>query len=196
MKRKGTSNQLKAEILNYLADSLSFAKTDQRFPAVSLDEIRNILRESAQQCEQEQGIAHSYPGTEFLLYTDGASRGNPGKAGAGSVVLDSEGQIVDESKKYLGKNTNNAAEYRALIHGLGQVLKAGGRRVHVFSDSELMVKQLKGTYKVRNKELILLHKEVNDLLKKFTSYDIKHINREQNRHADRLANEAIDQRIP
>ncbi|MDY7033729.1 MAG: ribonuclease HI family protein [Thermodesulfobacteriota bacterium] len=187
-------DKLKIEVLNDLSDSLSFIKTNHRFPMVSLEDIQRILRESAELYKRRMDMPVSDDHYDFILETDGACKGNPGESGAGVVIHDVKGNATRELKKYLGMNTNNTAEYRALIYGLEEALKLGGGRIRIFSDSELMVKQLKGTYSVRNKELMLLHKEVNDLLKKFDAYDINHINREQNRHADRLANDAIDQR--
>ncbi|RJP55357.1 MAG: reverse transcriptase-like protein [Deltaproteobacteria bacterium] len=161
---------------------------------VSNEDIQEILHQSAVFYRNKSDNRASSNLRDFFVYTDGASRGNPGEAGAGAVILDKEGNVISEFKKYLGKNTNNVAEYRALILGLTEALKLKGTRVHIFSDSELMVRQLNGTYAVKNKGLMVLYNEVNDLLKKFVWYDIKYINREKNKHADRLANEAIDER--
>ncbi|MFH1625077.1 MAG: ribonuclease HI family protein [Pseudomonadota bacterium] len=193
LKRKEITDKLRIEILNYLAEHLSFAKITSRFPSVSMADIQEILYQSAEFFRSKSEPDVSPICQDFFLYTDGASRGNPGDAGAGAVIRDKEGNVIRESKEYLGKNTNNTAEYRGLILGLTEVLKIGGRRVHIFSDSELMVKQLTGIYGVKNEGLRVLYKEVNGLLKKFVWYDIKHISRERNKHADRLANEAIDE---
>ena len=194
MKNREISDKLKTEILNHLALHMSFTKTIEKFPMVSKEDIQEILHQSAAFYRNKLGNQTSSNSRDFFVYTDGASRGNPGEAGAGAVILDKEGNIIGQLKKYLGKNTNNVAEYRALILGLREVLKLKGTRVHIFSDSELMVKQLNGAYKVKNKGLIVLYNEVNDMLKKFVWYDIKYIERDKNRHADRLANEAIDER--
>lgn len=194
MKSREIPNKLKTEILNHLALHLSFIKTIEKFPMVSKEDIQEILHQSAVFYRDKSSNQASPNLRDFFVYTDGASRGNPGEAGAGAVILDKEGNVIRELKKYLGKNTNNVAEYRALILGLREVLKLKGTRVHIFSDSELMVRQLNGIYAVKNKGLVVLYNEVNDLLKKFVWYDIKYINREKNRHADRLANEAIDER--
>jgi len=131
---------------------------------------------------------------DYFLYTDGASRGNPGEAGAGAVILDKDGTVVKEVTEYLGEKTNNTAEYRALILGLMEVLRLGGSKVQIFSDSELIVKQVNGAYNVRNQGLKVLYNNVKELLEKFVQYDIRYISREKNRHADRLANKAIDER--
>ncbi len=126
------------------------------------------------------------------LYTDGAARGNPGPAGIGAVIKDDGGRLVREIYKYLGEATNNQAEYVALIEGLKGSLKYGAKEVEVFADSELMVRQLNGEYRVKNQGLKPLYKEVVELLQKFNKYTISHVRREFNKEADSLANKAID----
>jgi len=128
------------------------------------------------------------------LYVDGASRGNPGDAGAGFYLLDEEGNELLEGMRYLGRMTNNAAEYHALILGLREVLGIGGTSVEIYTDSELVARQVKGIYNVRNRQLGTLYQEAVALLDKFHSYEMIPIRREDNRKADRLANEAIDGR--
>jgi len=194
LKSKEIPNKLKIEMLDYLAEHLSFIKLINRFPMVSMEDVQNILRKSAEfyQCNlEDHSSLNRY---DYFLYTDGASRGNPGEAGAGAVVIDQKGNVIMEFSKYLGQNTNNVAEYLALIFGLREVLSIGGNSVRVFSDSELMVKQLNGAYRVKNEKLILLYNEVKKLLERFGQYDIMHIKREKNHHADRLANVAIDEK--
>jgi ribonuclease HI len=159
-----------------------------------MEDIQRILRQSAEFYRDKSEDQASRNLHDYFLYTDGACRGNPGESGAGVVVLDKEGNVIRELTKYLGKNTNNTAEYRALILGLREVLELGGTMVHIFSDSELMVRQLTKAYSVRNERLMVLYNEVNELLGRFAGYDIRHISREKNRHADRLANRAIDER--
>ena len=128
------------------------------------------------------------------LYVDGASRGNPGDAGAGFYLLDEDGHELLEGMRYLGRMTNNAAEYHALILGLREVLGIGGTSVEIYTDSELVARQVKGIYNVRNRQLGTLYQEAVALLDKFHSYEMIPIRREDNRKADRLANEAIDGR--
>ena len=130
---------------------------------------------------------------EFTLYTDGASRGNPGDAGAGVVLLDGSGAVVATAKKYLGVCTNNEAEYRALILGLEEALKRKMRHLKIFLDSELIVRQIEGIYRVKNKNLQGLMKEVRRLLSFLDSYSVAHVERHFNAAADRLANQAIDE---
>lgn len=132
----------------------------------------------------------------FTIYTDGAARGNPGPAGAGWVILNDKGHLVGENKKYLGEMTNNQAEYSALLLALNEVkilAKTEEAALNLYLDSELLVKQLKGEYKVKNEGLKPLFREVVLTLSKFRGYSIKYVPREQNEEADRLANEAIDE---
>ncbi|MDY6854739.1 MAG: ribonuclease HI family protein [Thermodesulfobacteriota bacterium] len=195
--RKDIPNRLKLEIMNHLAEHMSFKKVSDIFPMISMKDIQNVIYQAAEYFQGDSISKLDVLDSKFdhlHLYTDGASRGNPGEAGAGVVILDKAGNVIKESKEYLGNTTNNSAEYRALILGLQEVLKLGGTKVNIFSDSELMVKQIKGFYNVKNQGLILLYNEVNELLEKFIKYDIKHIKRARNSHADRLANEAIDKR--
>ena len=194
MKKRDIPGKLREEILNHLARHLSFIKTINEFPMVSTEDIQEILNQSAEFYRSESESLDSLNLCDFFLYTDGACRGNPGEAGAGIVILDEEGNTIRELKKYLGEKTNNAAEYQALIIGIKEVLKLGGNRVHIFSDSELMVNQLNGAYRVKNKGLMVLYNEADRLLKEFVGYDIKHINRNKNCQADKLANEAIDEK--
>ena len=195
MKKRDVPGKLKDEILNHLAESLSFIKTIQEFPTVTIEDIQEILRNAAKPGRGNSESHISLGISDFVLYTDGACRGNPGEAGAGAVIQDREGNVINEKKAYLGISTNNAAEYMGLILGLKEVLKLGGTIVHIFSDSELMVKQLEGNYRVKSKNLMVLYNEVKELLKNFVGYDINHIDRGKNHHADKLANEAIDEKV-
>ena len=130
---------------------------------------------------------------EWRLMVDGASRGNPGQAGCGAVIYDENEALIEELFCYLGSTTNNVAEYQGLLMGLKAAIKLGARRLQVQSDSELLVRQLNGVYRVRNEKLKSLHREAMELLGRFESYGITHVRREFNRVADRLANRAIDE---
>lgn len=130
------------------------------------------------------------------IYCDGASRGNPGPASAGAVIIDAAtGQVAAEVSRCLGTATNNVAEYQALLLGLEQALKLGARKVAVFADSQLLVRQLTGRYQVRHPDMRRLWGQARLLLEKFESWQASHIPREQNSEADRLANEALDDQI-
>lgn len=130
-------------------------------------------------------------------FTDGASRGNPGESGIGVVVHDESGNEVLALKGYLGTSTNNRAEYTALIMLLERAGSLRCDRLVVHSDSELMVRQIAGQYKVKDRPLRELHRRASALLKGLPfPVEVRHVPREQNREADRLANEAIDARTP
>src|SRR5947209_10993753 len=128
----------------------------------------------------------------FTAHCDGGSRGNPGPAGYGAVIEDPQGRIVARLSEYLGKQTNNYAEYSGLLALLKWAAKGGARRMRVVSDSELMVKQMKGQYKVKNPGLLPLWEEARRLARTLDGFEITHTLRAGNTEADRLANEAMD----
>ena len=129
------------------------------------------------------------------LYTDGAARGNPGPAGAGAVIISPAGHIMAKLGKFLGESTNNVAEYTGLILGLKRAKAMGIKELDVFSDSELLVRQLAGDYAVKADHLKPLHDEAQALLKAFPDVHVAHIPREQNAQADEMSNRAIDERL-
>lgn len=128
----------------------------------------------------------------WVIYTDGASRGNPGPASIGAVVYDESGRELHTVSRRIGRATNNEAEYRSAIAGLEAALALGARDVELLMDSELVVRQLDARYKVRNPSLRRLFGRVKDLQWRFASFRVRHVRREQNRRADQLANEAFD----
>jgi ribonuclease HI len=130
----------------------------------------------------------------WSLYCDGASRGNPGEAGAGAVLIDPTGNIKGQYGKYLGQTTNNVAEYLALILGLKKAQNLGVKKIKVFADSELLVRQLNGQYRVKAAHLLPLYESAKAALKEFEIFGISHVPREMNSLAYRLANAAIDQK--
>ena len=127
-----------------------------------------------------------------ILYSDGGSRGNPGPAGCGAVLTDPTGRTLAEISEPIGRATNNVAEYQALILGLEAAAERGVQELTVRCDSELIVHQLNGIYKVRNAGLKPLHERARKLLAGFRSVRIEHVRREMNRKADALANAAMD----
>jgi len=131
---------------------------------------------------------------ELTIYTDGASRNNPGEAGAGAVIKQA-GKDVAALARYLGTTTNNVAEYTAAIIALEHAVLLGASRVRLFADSELLVRQINGRYKVKNEGLKKLYCTVKELIAKIGCVEVQYIPREQNREADALANKAIDERI-
>jgi len=125
------------------------------------------------------------------VHIDGAARGNPGPAGIGIVIKDGP-KLIEEIGAYIGKTTNNIAEYMALIRGLEEVLIRGFKSASFFSDSELLVKQLNGEYKVKHDNLVPLNYHALTLIDRMKDFSIKHVAREKNAHADRMANEGLD----
>jgi ribonuclease HI len=133
----------------------------------------------------------------FLAHTDGASRGNPGESGIGVVLRTPGGASVAEFWGYLGRSTNNRAEYAALLACLHLAVRHGCTRLTVFSDSELMVRQVRGQYKIKDAELRRRADEIRSLARtRGIELELQHVDRSQNADADRLANRAIDDRAP
>ena len=123
---------------------------------------------------------------------DGAARGNPGPAGAGAIVVDEEGAVLAEVAEGLGETTNNVAEYTAVIRGLEEAKRLGAHEVLLRSDSQLLINQLTGRYRVKAPHLQPLHRRVRALLVGFAKVDLEHVPRERNVEADRLANLGVD----
>jgi ribonuclease HI len=129
---------------------------------------------------------------EATLFADGGSRGNPGPAASGAVLLDAAGDVVEEVGAYLGVATNNVAEWTALVLGLEAASKRGIRRLAVRLDSELVVKQLRGEYRVKKAELQPLHRRALAFLRRFEHVDVRHVPRKENALADDLVNRVLD----
>jgi ribonuclease HI len=128
------------------------------------------------------------------LFTDGASRGNPGQAGAGAVIFAENGEELSAKAVYLGTCTNNVAEYKALLIGLQEALRLGCTELTIALDSELIVRQIQGRYKVKNETLLVLFNEVRQQLARLAKWSVVHVPRAQNARADQLANKGIDQK--
>jgi ribonuclease HI len=136
---------------------------------------------------------HEKPPAHYLVaYTDGGARGNPGPSGYGVVIKDDSGRKVAALSEYLGHQTNNFAEYQGLIAALEYALKHGPKALKVISDSELLVRQIKGIYKVKNPTLQDLHARAKEVIGQLEWFSIGHALREHNQEADHLANEAMD----
>ena len=129
---------------------------------------------------------------KIIIYTDGGARGNPGPAGIGAVLYNENKKIIAEISRYLGVATNNQAEYKALISALRKAIELKADELDCYLDSELVVKQLKREYKVKNAELAPLFLEIHNLSLSFKKITYTHIPREKNKAADQLANEAMD----
>ena len=131
----------------------------------------------------------------YTLYTDGGSRGNPGHAAIGGVLRDEHGTEVDRFSTYVGIQTNNEAEYAALIEGLRRAQTSAPTALHCFLDSELVVKQLNGEYRIKQEHLRELAMSVRTLTESLGEVTFSHVRREQNTEADALVNEALDEHL-
>jgi ribonuclease HI len=131
-----------------------------------------------------------------VLHTDGGARGNPGPAGIGVVLADAAGDVLGEHAAYIGRATNNVAEYKALIAGLELALAQGVTDLEVHVDSELVVAQLQGRWKIRNDRLRALAAQAGSLLSRFSSVQLTHVRRGLNARADELANRGMDEAGP
>jgi ribonuclease HI len=128
----------------------------------------------------------------LVVHVDGGARGNPGPAAAAAVIAALDGTVLEERAQTLGEATNNVAEYRALLLGLQRAAELGAREVEVVGDSELIARQVQGVYKVKNAALKPLHEQALAALRRFESWSIRTVPREQNAHADALVNDALD----
>jgi ribonuclease HI len=185
-----------SRFLRAVGERLPLDLLPHEWAGMTREELRRLfgrLAEHVRTCHDWAGVEPAKGRkTVASLYTDGASRGNPGPAGAGVLLLDEKGRPILELNRFLGKATNNEAEYQALIAGLEAAEKLEITRLRIFLDSELVVKQLRGEYRVRNPRLQPLFDEVASRLQRLSSYGIMHVPRERNEKADRLANEAVD----
>lgn len=129
----------------------------------------------------------------LLIYSDGGARGNPGPAGIGVLIKNEDGKILAEIAQYLGRASNNQAEYKAIIAGVKKAKELGATEITCYLDSLLIVKQVNREYRVKDKDLAVLFLELNNILISFKNFNFKHIKRELNKEADFLVNKAIDE---
>jgi ribonuclease HI len=130
-----------------------------------------------------------------VLFADGGARGNPGPAALGAVLVDESGGLLREVGEFLGTTTNNVAEWRALLAGLAAALEMGVDDLKVRLDSELVVRQLSGEYRVKHPDLIPLHNRARSLMRRFAHVEVRHVPRNQNKLADALVNAVLDARM-
>ena len=170
---------------------------------IDKEDARRLLRGAARQLagvpepEPKHTVHSTSPGQlrRVRVFSDGAARGNPGPAGAGAVVLDEHGHVVKKLGRFLGRQTNNVAEYEGLLLGLRWARAHGAREVEVRADSQLLIRQLDGDYAVKNEALRRLHAEALALLRAFDRYELLHVPREENALADEMSNRAIDEQL-
>ena len=217
----------RAEVLGFIAVHEPLGETRARFPDLSPEQLKSLLRQAAvlmasEDAELEPPAARTEEGPPVKRaraeaperdgngpakggegepvralrgYSDGAARGNPGPAGAGAVVTKTDGTVVARLGKFLGEKTNNHAEYMGLLLGLEAALKLGANEVEVYADSELLVRQLQGAYRVKSAALRPLFEKAVGLLGRFRRTKVTHVYREQNQLADEMSNRAIDERM-
>jgi ribonuclease HI len=187
-----------ADILRYMAREEPLSATLQAFPGIKREHLTRLLeRLAASEEEPRPPPAAEAPSTlqRVRVYSDGAARGNPGPSGAGAVLVEPSGQVVERLGKFLGVQTNNYAEYMGLILGLKRARELGVREVEVFADSELLIRQLGGSYQVKSQSLRPLYEEALKLLNDFSRVKLVHVPREMNSAADEMSNRAIDERM-
>jgi ribonuclease HI len=151
--------------------------------------FRNFPRKTR---PEENRPLFSQSDSGIIAHIDGGARGNPGPAGFGVYIQDAQGKVIGEISEFLGHQTNNYAEYSALLAALEYAIDHGHSVLHVVSDSELLVKQIRGEYRVRNPELKQLYDRAQVLIAQLEHFEIRHVLRERNQNADRLANLAMD----
>jgi ribonuclease HI len=185
-----------AQLLKFIARDERLSATLEAFPGVTRDRLKKLLEKAAEFVGDGATPLPLDDGFERLrVYSDGAARGNPGLSGAGAVLVEPSGQVVDRLGKFLGVQTNNYAEYMGLLIGLRRAKDLGVREIEVFADSELMIRQLGGRYQVKSATLRPLYEEAVRLLNDFSRVKLVHVPREMNKAADEMSNRAIDERL-
>jgi ribonuclease HI len=188
---------LQAAVLRFIAREEPLVATLGAFPQLDRARLQRTLEKAAGLLEGDgfEEVEHAPSYLRLRLYSDGAARGNPGPAGAGAVLVEPNGQVVDKLGKFLGHQTNNYAEYSGLLLGLRRAMELGVREVEVFADSELMIRQLGGRYQVKSPSLRPLYEEALKVLNGFERVKLVHVPREMNRAADEMSNRAIEERM-
>ena len=171
------------ELLRLVYRYVDFDRLLQDNPTVTREQVDELFRSLA-------GFAPD--ASRLVIHVEGGSRGNPGPAGIGVFITDAAGAVVDEIHRYIGETTNNVAEYEALIAAAERAIELKAGEVVLRADSQLIVKQIRGEYRVRSRDLMPLVARAQKLLQKIPRWSIEHIRREENTRADQLANLAMD----
>jgi ribonuclease HI len=162
-------------------------------PEVTTNTIVKVVKYTYNKHKQHiNDVKKSTQFTEVKLFTDGGSRGNPGPSATGIVILDMDDNVVTNTGKYLGITTNNQAEYQAVLQGLVLTQELGARVVHVYMDSLLVVNQMIGIFKIKNRELWPIHQAIKESVESFKKVSFTHVPREMNRQADAEVNRILD----
>ncbi|WNG34582.1 ribonuclease HI family protein [Archangium minus] len=194
------------DILRYIGREEPLSGTVRAFPGLTREDLSRLLETAAGRLaalppepvpasRPPEPPALSEVPQSLKLFSDGAARGNPGPAGAGAVLMDTEGRVVARLGRFLGVQTNNYAEYMGLLLGLKHALSLGVKQLEVAADSELLIRQLQGRYQVKSPTLRPLYEEAVALLKQFPRVKLAHVPREKNKAADEMSNRAIDERM-
>ena len=177
------------ELLRLIYKHLDMARLLAENPSLGKADVDGLFQRLSSHLRSQTA-----PGEQFTIHVDGGSRGNPGPGGIGVVILGSEGQTVEEIAEPVGRCTNNEAEYQALLRGVQRARELGARDLTIKSDSELLVKQLNGVYRIKSPNLLPLCRQVMALLRQFAKWTALHIPREENTRADMLANLGMDRK--
>ncbi|MBC8548351.1 MAG: ribonuclease HI family protein [Candidatus Brocadiales bacterium] len=193
------------ELLVLIHKSIDIEKLKEQDKAITKKRVDNLFQELKGHVKKNDLTISEKETTDtsnikketdlIVVNVDGASRGNPGESGIGAAIFDKDSNLINEACNYLGVATNNVAEYKALILGIKLSMKCNAKKILFKADSELMVKQIRGEYKVKNPQLKLLFTEAQSLLKKLPNWKIMHVPREENKEADLLANKGVDMSI-
>ena len=176
------------ELLRLIYKHLNLPRLLAENPSLSKADVDGLFQRLSSHLRSQTA-----PGEQFTILVDGGARGNPGPGGIGVVVLDSGGQTVDEIAESIAPCTNNEAEYQAVLRGIRRAQQLGARALTIKSDSELLVNQLTGVYRVKSPNLLPLCRQVMSLLRQFARWRAVRIPREENTRADTLANLGMDQ---
>ncbi len=179
----------KTELLKAIYQALQWDRLYEIAPEATRQEVDELFQDIRRLLgpSPEEDLASEVAGGEAVVRCDGASSGNPGPAGIGMVIQTPDGREVLAWGRYIGEATNNVAEYRAAVAGLRKALELEVRRVRLLTDSELLVRQISGEYRVKNAGLKPLHRELRETLAEFEEWEVEHVAREENRRVDRLA---------
>jgi ribonuclease HI len=189
-----------AQLLLAIAEHETLEKTCEALPGLTREAAQKLLHGAARKLQGEAPPQAPRPlpaasTKRVVLFSDGAARGNPGPAGAGAVITDAAGNVLARLGRFLGRQTNNVAEYQGLLLGLRHAQELGVRDLEVRADSQLLIRQLGGEYAVKHPGLKPLHAEAVRLLESFDSYVLRHVPREENTLADEMSNRAIDEEM-
>ncbi len=194
-----SSQELVALITKYL----DIEGLTRENPSVTKEMIHALFKEiletergkdGADSCLPHHDVSQHRPKglQEFIIHTDGASRGNPGKAGIGVAIFDKDYHLIEDVCSFIGESTNNVAEYQAMILAAQKSIAYHAKKVIFKTDSELLVRQINGEYRVKSPNILPLYNHLMKLLSKIPAWKIQHVRREENVIADALANRGID----